>query len=1776
MDTKKITAAVAFCSVAVVLIILLASCGGRTRREVRFSYGTILRNEFIYNVGKVVPVTIEQTIEFDGIFSEDGQYLFYASDKQQGNFDIYLRALDDITMVRITSHPAKDYSPAISPDGKRLAFVSLREDPEGDIFVVDINPTALLDKAAQSPTDVPSLDGKSKNLTQYQDPVTKDIRIIRDASPSWSPDSQWIAFSSNRDGIDNVWMIQRNGKNLTQITKKGGLFPRFSPDGKKLIYISYEDEKGKGDIYIKDLITGKEQRITATPHIELHPCFMSNNDEIVYTFIDRDTNGDGKINLKDASLIMYKNLKSGLEYPLTLRSQNSFMPRFSQALKKLNERFFNVIIFSDQIGENININIIPEEGVIPKKSNAQTQYELAQTYLTEYDDKERYLLCLERAYHFFGDKKDNASVIFVGKSLVEAAKAFRDVKNLSEAERIEKLLSSISKDVYDYRSVMARYLNAVSKGISGEKVLLDAIAVTAREAKYSEYLPYLLEELGDEQKRLGKRDAALETYKKVLLENPKYGRTEIINFKIADLQYQIVLPELPEAYERAINSEREYIKIAAAKQIIKIFSAEPNISKRIRVAEGILSKVAKKESDNIIPLMQYILGEAYVANSDYAKAKTYLQNAVSKVSKTNYLFYKANKLLGDIAHRQSDFESMEKYYYQNLKNYLFRWKQSDFRDILTRLVDYYEDQGARYLAEKKEARAAEIYEKYIEVVTTAHLLREFDDIYQAYGSRAHVLYIDSFARTSEKEKLLSLEAKYTDKLSIARLNYDKAYLYGLGYIYTKLGLLYDEGTGESLEKSLESFKKSLDQLAWALFMDDTYVEPYILRGWISQYIDLRRKELGESKQSVFDKFFPRFLWEANVPLYERALAANDETKNPEGEGNIHLNLANTYFLLNNYPQALRHFEKAKEYKREFASPIQEALFHFHMGVCYWQNDKIEEAREQMRRTLLIYNSLAQKYGYDRFKEQVYTLYRYFALFDRVERNFHHAIHWYNELLAHAEKNKISIDRSRIYQEIAHCYRELGNRQKSLEYLDRADELIAHETDKEKTYKLRFKVLGIGPISFIDLGPDTVVIGDNRLYEELTAEYKNILSLSMREELHYDAGDYASAINYLKKKLACWEKKNHRLNKIGKVRTLNNIGFCYYKMGYFDKALEYFKSGWDYASRDDVNDLEGVFNTILNYSNLCTILFERGKDVLGNSFDVVIREISRYRDNYENQKFETDLATKQKEMKLKKQELTREDVDAIRRNAKTAADEIYHQLEVALGSLKFAKAELLIEEHEVEGIDPHRYYRQNQKIYDLYAEALQHFQKSLEYADKHKNSKVKCKLLMNIASCHQKLGAYEDAYDALGRAETIANTFAYSDLIWVVYYKLAEFLHRYGVHVEKAAMQMAREYYNKAIDELIACPQCNASQVHYAQMLFDSFTRFLLEEGQWKEAFEVMEKGYAVKRAMSISGAGWDFYDRSHKEKFDAHRMLIRELSDARANFSALLEAGESRDSEKARRAQKIISEKINRLREHENMLKKDSSLFSSFLAVGNPQVFSPTNAVVVGFFSLKEKIGAWRLDSNLSYTELKAKNAHEGEKSVRDYLMSLCGNQTKRCFVVLNSTALSVLSPSSLQQFPAFTFVPSFERARYFAMNDKPFTNAVVAGGKKLISVLRGDKELSGIHIDEYRDISTDLATYSIIVAGEDEFSIEPSILFKRKHSPGLYIARFMPQSFERMILCTEAALYAGCKGIIFHNLSNEGKIAKLIATLRTKSLSDAMRNFTDGNIVPIGRGIIE
>ena len=141
---------------------------------------------------------------------------------QDGNWEVFSMNPDGTGVVNLTNHPSGDGRmgafqigrPAWSPDGRRIAFVSTRDYSFGDVVVMNA-------------------DGSDQvNLTDNGQ---------FNHNPSWSPDGNRIAFGSGRDGGAEIYVMDADGSNVTQLTDEPGDVPAnwqpaWSPDGSRIAY----------------------------------------------------------------------------------------------------------------------------------------------------------------------------------------------------------------------------------------------------------------------------------------------------------------------------------------------------------------------------------------------------------------------------------------------------------------------------------------------------------------------------------------------------------------------------------------------------------------------------------------------------------------------------------------------------------------------------------------------------------------------------------------------------------------------------------------------------------------------------------------------------------------------------------------------------------------------------------------------------------------------------------------------------------------------------------------------------------------------------------------------------------------------------------------------------------------------------------------------------------------------------------------------------------------------------------------------------------------------------------------------------------------------------------------------------------------------------------------------------------------------------------------------------------------------------------------------------
>ncbi len=169
-------------------------------------------------------LTENKAYDAECAFSSDGKWIVYTSN-ETGDLELRAMTPDGKPGTRLTNTPGYDGGPFISPDGKRLVYRSDRKVNDLlQIFVSDL---------------VYNAAGKLTGLKNEQQ-LTNDGNV--NWGPYWHPDSRHIIYASSAHGHTNyeLYLMRADGSHQTRITFTEGFdgLPVFSPDGQWLMWSS--------------------------------------------------------------------------------------------------------------------------------------------------------------------------------------------------------------------------------------------------------------------------------------------------------------------------------------------------------------------------------------------------------------------------------------------------------------------------------------------------------------------------------------------------------------------------------------------------------------------------------------------------------------------------------------------------------------------------------------------------------------------------------------------------------------------------------------------------------------------------------------------------------------------------------------------------------------------------------------------------------------------------------------------------------------------------------------------------------------------------------------------------------------------------------------------------------------------------------------------------------------------------------------------------------------------------------------------------------------------------------------------------------------------------------------------------------------------------------------------------------------------------------------------------------------------------------------------------
>jgi Tol biopolymer transport system component len=186
-------------------------------------------------------------------WSPDGSRLAFVS-ARSGDEEIYVARANGRQVTRLTRSPGPDLGPAWSRSGRRLAWSRDREIWTMSAFGSDKRAAVL--RAEQwhehySPSWLGAALVYSSNRVStfntelYRTPAHRltftrgsDGVLGDDSMPDVSPDGRRIAFTSNRDQQGEVYVMNADGTGQKRLTRRAGddWSPDFSPDGRRIAF----------------------------------------------------------------------------------------------------------------------------------------------------------------------------------------------------------------------------------------------------------------------------------------------------------------------------------------------------------------------------------------------------------------------------------------------------------------------------------------------------------------------------------------------------------------------------------------------------------------------------------------------------------------------------------------------------------------------------------------------------------------------------------------------------------------------------------------------------------------------------------------------------------------------------------------------------------------------------------------------------------------------------------------------------------------------------------------------------------------------------------------------------------------------------------------------------------------------------------------------------------------------------------------------------------------------------------------------------------------------------------------------------------------------------------------------------------------------------------------------------------------------------------------------------------------------------------------------------
>ncbi|NBU97966.1 MAG: hypothetical protein EBS19_07120, partial [Spirochaetia bacterium] len=794
---------------------------------------------------------LKRCVDTDPTWSPDGRYLAYISDcDNNGITNIYLAdSKNSYNTTILTTNGAA--SPSYSPDGKFIYYVSYKDSPLGEIYKINIT-------------------------------TKEDIRITNnsfmDLYPSLSDDGIYLYYTSirndtNKNGKlgarDNGFIIRKNLKTGEESELTGGNFPLFDTkftnfiDGSIIFSASFENSiniyfiPASGEIPKQSTINQQYEladryRNRSSDFSQfafntignyfsedpLYPLFKSRSDRQVV----RDFESEGRE--KEANSIL-KNMLSKKEdprfaYSYALAIEHSFKRKNQNSIPIL-ESFYNEIKEDPKYLPELAPSVLHlTSEVYEEKGDIDHAKKLYESLLIDYPN-----------FYRINEVKVSLGTIEIRNNPNKIPKYYLDVYG-SNLNRKYSLI--VVKEI-------SRAIDSIPDYQKQNEVLLLLIADEELKSKNKElhsYINYLYAKNIRREDRFEESNLEIEKFiSKINNESYVFLSSLMLQYEnFRDLGY----------YEKA---QKSLLKL------IENYEYRSGLELDTEIIENTL-----QSSESIAK--NYELRENFaLALENYEKINTFLSVSVEKKLPL-----------------QGVYDQYETYYHRKMIETSLNLSQGKMDSRLNSLLN-----DANILTGSR-INLLGTTTKTLSSLLNFKLIKYFIDFKDL-----------NYITTYNSDAFEIPENFYIKRKETALKSLDLGAIYGYSYLLISKAILRESIYLENqslteLRKRgiLEELKEAELNLQWIIYANPNFSEAYLLLGWLYQYIDIRKRSLLEWEdkreeevfESLYKKYFPLKYLEENVELYKQIIEFTGKSNNHKLFSDLHLNLGNTFFLLNDY------------------------------------------------------------------------------------------------------------------------------------------------------------------------------------------------------------------------------------------------------------------------------------------------------------------------------------------------------------------------------------------------------------------------------------------------------------------------------------------------------------------------------------------------------------------------------------------------------------------------------------------------------------------------------------------------------------------------------------------------------------------------------------------------------------------------------------------------------------------------------------------------------------